>query len=787
MATRILLSVAAAVAALAAGCGGGSSSGGASSEPATTPVAVRVIDGAISNAQVCLDVNNNGACDAGEPTARTDPLGNATLDIVSTDAGKYPVLAIVGTDATDADHGKVTTGFVMKAPADKPAVVSPLTTLVQNAVEKTGATSDNAAANVLSLLGMKVSLFQDYTADKSVQGTTLGAVARMVVVTQQKQTEVISGAIGSKAIDGSVVTKADVDRLVVDKLASILPDLVQSLSDATVQAAIATGDIRQVSAALTPLAQTIVASPTTGITQAAVGVLVGVARQAAAGTGESATPTAGLTLNELTFTDAHNWFRRVLTNSAADVIPDAKGLVRFRDNRLRAAGGATGSWSFGNTPDRQSDLHWNGSQWVQCGLLQEGTATPRDAAGRTSYDVCDGFEVGANTRATFDLAGRKLVDVYNEVRDAGYTNISIADAATALGSAVFPAGSKVLYYSGQASSTAFAYVPNTSSIVRVYNSDALAAGTKTDCDLITSSTPTGSYTVEPATLEAMVARLPGTACAYQQHTITGAGGAQLTSGSRNEAWGLASLSLGTIGTAPLSGSPGASTAFWTGNQLLRVAFGANSAVKYYSCQQRQFDGSTRNCDPIGTGTYTITTVGDARVMALQNVPPQAGPLTYDRLFVERGGKVYLGYKNKALPYAQARFNKEAGNAFLAQLGAGPAVDAEDKVTLQPASWAGDWIFWPAADSAAWNSANAGILRIQSNYDGSNGAYQCFETTGGSPTTTFSCTLTLDPLTGVATLVDGASTMTVTLRFAEGTATGSSVEGSVTTAIQGRRR
>ncbi len=62
-----------------------------------------------------------------------------------------------------------------------------------------------------------------------------------------------------------------------------------------------------------------------------------------------------------------------------------------------------------------------------------------------------------------------------------------------------------------------------------------------------------------------------------------------------------------------------------------------------------------------------------------------------------------------------------------------------------------------------------------------------DTAGGAPTTAFSCTLTLNAATGAMTLVDGASTLTATLNFAEGTATGSSLEGSTTTAIQGRRR
>ncbi len=206
MSCKSLSVLAIAAAALVIGCGGSGGGGTAAPAAETTPVAVQVIDGAIANAVVCLDVNANGSCDSGEPTGRTDTAGKVTLNVSAADAGKYPVLAVVGTDAIDADHGPVTTAFVMKAPADKTAVVSPLTTLVQSSVETTGTTSDQAAANVQAQLGIDVSVFQDYTANRSRQGTTLAAVARMVVVTQQQQSLALASAVGTAGIDGSTVS-----------------------------------------------------------------------------------------------------------------------------------------------------------------------------------------------------------------------------------------------------------------------------------------------------------------------------------------------------------------------------------------------------------------------------------------------------------------------------------------------------------------------------------------------------------------------------------------------------
>ncbi|MGS0758199.1 hypothetical protein ACVBEH_27995, partial [Roseateles sp. GG27B] len=81
---------------------------------------ISVIDGAIKGALVCLDANGNGACDAGETQGSTVADGTVTLTMAAADAGKYNVLALVGTDAVDADHGPVTTAYSLRAPADQP-------------------------------------------------------------------------------------------------------------------------------------------------------------------------------------------------------------------------------------------------------------------------------------------------------------------------------------------------------------------------------------------------------------------------------------------------------------------------------------------------------------------------------------------------------------------------------------------------------------------------------------------------------------------------------------------
>ena len=140
-------------------CGGGSSDNNtpAMAQPTTTNVDATVIDGAIKNALVCIDKNGNGQCDAGETQGTTDAAGKVTLAVPNADVGKYPILALVGTNAVDADNGPVTTAYTLSAPADQVAVVSPLSTLVQQAVASSGATTAQAAKSVQDATGLTAS------------------------------------------------------------------------------------------------------------------------------------------------------------------------------------------------------------------------------------------------------------------------------------------------------------------------------------------------------------------------------------------------------------------------------------------------------------------------------------------------------------------------------------------------------------------------------------------------------------------------------------------------------
>ena len=786
--------------ALVVACGGGSGGGGGGTTAgggggtggtpgtATTAVAVTVIDGALRNATVCLDKNLNGVCDTGEPSAKTDASGAASLQVDAADVGKYPVLAVVGTDAVDADNGPVTTAFVLKAPADKTSVVSPLTTLVQSQVEATGASTATAEATIKAQIGLDVSLFQDFTKSTTTEGGTLNAIARTLVITTQQQSAALASSVGSTAIDGSTITQQDLNDLITRKLLEVLPAVVAKLADPAVQAAIASKDPAQLNAALAPVVTTAVTS--SGITTSSVGTLVGIANQQQVAVAEAAAPAAVAVMNQLTYNGVGNWFQRVFTATAAQNTPDASGKTRVVERRSRANAGAVAHWAFGGNPQSQSDFHWNGSNWVQCALNAETVSTVRDAEGRSVANYCDGFDVSSSVRALFDVSGKTMIEVYNQARNAGFTNLFINNAATALGTATFPAESKLFYQTNTSLSTAIAYGPsrgnellNTNAAIAAGNTSA--SDTTAACASILPSTPQSSYTAPATTLESFIAANPATPCYYSPNSMqvpsTSGTPATVSSGPRNEWWNNSTATMGQLGSAQVGATQTAgSESYYTTNTLLRVGFGPGNVAKYFACQQRSTDGSTRNCDPIGTGTYSISTLGDARILTLANTPPQAATLQ-ERVFVERGGKVRVGYRNRTSPNSTARLNLQAANALLGKLGM-EQISPDAPFALTPASYQGDWQVWNAADL---NGVDWSILRIAPTYNGTGTAdYLCFDSTGQE----FGCTLTLDAATGGFTLVDTDGTLTGTLGMASGavTATFQPTTGAAET-IVGRRR
>lgn len=648
-----------------AACGGGgggsfpffSTAPASSPAPATVTMKSTVIDGPLLNAVVCLDLNQNGVCDPNEPQGTSDAQGNVTLTINQSDAGKFPLVAMVGTTATDAASGPVPTAYVLQAPADATDVISPLTTLVQSQIAGFGGTSAEAASIIQSALGLNTSPLSNYLTTPNANAANL---ARMLVLFTQQQTTSLAPDIGMTDSSGATVSTTDLQNAIAQSLLNSLPALAAAAADPSVTNAATPG---AVDAALAAEVNTLINTGQAGYTPSTALVAIGINKLPA--DVSAATPAPVANLRMLTFADTNNWSFRAMEATTADDTPDASGLIHYYDNHTQEVAGASTSWGFQNSAARQGDLHWNGTAWTGCPLGFRNSQMPRDSNGRTTYNYCDSYETGISKRSGSDISGKAMTDVIATIRSTPGSDSNVAFAKfgptdlTKLGGGTFPAGSTLWYYTNQPLTDAMAYITNpTAGDVQNWSA-AVSAGNSTACHALTG-TNSSQFESLATTLESMIASNPGTPCVYGQQTDSFG-----TSSAVNEWWGASSINLGTIA----GGEASPPSAFYTNLERLQVSFSAGgSGVTFLSCLDRALNSTPLNCTSIGTGTYSIQSIGDARVLTFNNPPSEVVRLGYSRIFVERGGQVYYGYQVLAGTKLSVRLNLPAANAMFAQLG-----------------------------------------------------------------------------------------------------------------------
>jgi trimeric autotransporter adhesin len=557
----------------------------------------------------------------------------------------------------------------------------------------------------------------------------------------------------------STITQADINRAINQRLLQILPALVAAISDpanaALTGTAKETAIVNAVSSSL--------------LTTASMPTLVAINNQAntvanagtPTGTVVAATPTAGFNLASLNFTNTTNWFVRTFGGDAAQNTPDSNNNTRFVDRKYRSNNGAIANWNFGNNPQDQANLHWTGNAWEACGLNFESLSSLRDAAGNNTSNYCNNYSNSKSNRVTFDVTGKTMTQVYDQVRSAGYTNLTVANSATALGAATFPTGSLLYYQATTPLTQAYAYTPGSGSEIFNYSA-AVAVGGDSRTQAAGVGCNSAEFGLAPAirtaTLEGLVAAYKGAPCIYSPSSLVSNGVTYSSGEVQSEVWGGTSLSISTLGAVNVGGTP---TSFYTGNTRIRLAFtgAGNNPVTYYACKERFTNGSIRNCSAIGTGTYTINTLGDARVMTLSNPPAQAAPFTFTRTFVERGGKVYFGYQDKFTVSNTARLNTTAANAMLTQLGM-PTIDHATPMALTAASYQGTWNVRDPSVTGGGTTLNIA----------QSGAITCTETPTGLAQP---CSLNItNAATGsISGTIDATSLIAGTLNFVTGIGTG----------------
>src|ERR1700761_5862331 len=89
----------------------------------------QVLGSYIQNAAVCLDVNNNGKCDQGEPVARSDAQGKFSIADTSNGSWTYVVADLSGATENDASGKNMGTVFNSTATFRSPRGVSSISAI----------------------------------------------------------------------------------------------------------------------------------------------------------------------------------------------------------------------------------------------------------------------------------------------------------------------------------------------------------------------------------------------------------------------------------------------------------------------------------------------------------------------------------------------------------------------------------------------------------------------------------------------------------------------------------
>lgn len=210
-------------------------------EPETT-IAGRAADGYLVNARVCLDVNSDGLCGAGEPETFTSTDGYFNFTVTNVNPDWTLLVEAIANETIDQDNGlPVPRAFTLAADAEHSAFVSPISTLVHQAAanESSGTKAERLAtakAKLQSLFNTQIDIGEDYVAAKQGSGDDaaeyekLHKAAQIITTMVAKASERISReeaatkGVSEREINASIL--ADVySRLdKINEIAAVSPD-----------------------------------------------------------------------------------------------------------------------------------------------------------------------------------------------------------------------------------------------------------------------------------------------------------------------------------------------------------------------------------------------------------------------------------------------------------------------------------------------------------------------------------------------------------------------------------
>jgi len=197
------------------GCGGGGSS---DSKTALSSAFSGIgIDGILMDAQVCIDADKSGTCDAGETTTQTDADGKFTFAAGSPTG---PLILSGGIDKSTMAPFK----GELKAPAGS-SVVTPLTSAIQSLVEsgKSAADAEATIKTAMGLDGVGVDLteFDPYNGIDSSDAAEAAAAQQILAKQTQLQILVHTAA--------ATIAGADAGTDVADAMSNVFDAIVGSM------------------------------------------------------------------------------------------------------------------------------------------------------------------------------------------------------------------------------------------------------------------------------------------------------------------------------------------------------------------------------------------------------------------------------------------------------------------------------------------------------------------------------------------------------------------------------
>lgn len=618
----LALSLVASAALLAACMGGGD-------EPPAAPVALSgvVADGPLKGATVCLDQNDNGACDAGEPQSTTDADGRYRFDVPAEQAGSHGIVAQVPAEAIDKDTGQaIGAALVLKAPASGSAgaqsvVVSPLTTVVAELAAGRGISVAEATSVVQAQLALAVSPMTDFTA--SGADPALGHAARAVG-------QVMVGTARMAAAAG--VAPAETAQLVRSAASLQLPVVAAALAGMPADATSA----QRSDAAAKAVAEAMNLNETTVAT---------VAQTLARPSGSSDAAGPFVSVRRFTYTDANNYSYQIFTGDSSKT--DASGAWLANEPRANVVNGEA-------IPFSRNQLYWTGKDWNNC---DNGYAVVTTVAGTATAPqksvYCGGLKTESKTTWE-NIEGQTLRAVVTRMRafplrdtvgsttdDSGLPVHWGPDPALLPADAKFPAGAKYVWRSATGD---------------VGNTDR----------------------IELAALKPSVRWPDGV---FRQATTL-----EQFSSLGGDLAGAATIS--TSNTTYLDDErPGPQPdATLERFKRWRAAFDvAALKTRFYRCDVRKTDQASINCQAMGDGTLAIATQGGIRLLRVVSGYPAVLKQTQSRqrFWAQHVGTVFRGFTDLERSYHDQRLNGPAWEALRTALNIPAPTEPQAPVSSGP--------------------------------------------------------------------------------------------------------